>query len=58
MIRNKKKQGRRAAYGWGSIGYPKEKNILNNWYSFVCSYSINILLDYFKQFCWFKEGRC
>jgi len=43
-------QGRMASYAT-----PKEgKKNLNKWYSLICSYPINMLVGYQKQFCWFK----
>jgi len=38
-----------------ALATPKEEEKLENWYKFICSYSINILFGYSKQFCWFKE---
>ena len=52
----KENQGRMTSYQWGSRDYTKEKQILNNLYSFVCNYPINILFGYIKEFCRFKEG--
>jgi hypothetical protein len=40
-----------------AMATPKEEENLNNWYNFICSYPINILFGYSKQFCCFK-GRC